>query len=293
MGDQQPGSWGFPADTGGVSSSPPGSGGYPPDTGGVRRSPLRRGLRAAAAVVVVVVMAAAAIDLSHGSSRPTLRGSAQSPDLTTPSPSAPTQTRDPSASLLANLIVTDADVRPTLRVAGLQGGNTLDVPTLDLCNGTFASEAMRTARLQVSAIDDQRQTALSTEAVLYSSGAGTANAFAELKDTAARCPAGPVESPVGLPAVTTHFGPAPDTAWPQVATVERLAFSFDSTDGSGDTDHSVAVYLRRGRALLGVYFGHADAPSAVVEGHTALADIVTIFANRLAKLPVDAISTTA
>ena len=252
----------------------------------------RRFLRIAAAVVVVVAMAATARDLSHGSSRPTLRGSAQSPDLT-PSPSAPAQTRDPSASLLANLIVTDADVGSTLRVSGLQGGNTLDVPTLDLCNGTFPSEAMRTARLQVSAIDAQRRTALSTEAVLYSSGAGTTDAFAQLKDTAAKCPPGPVESPVGLATVTTRFGPAPDVNWPQVPTVERLAFSFDSTDATGETDHSVAVYLRRGRALLGVYFGHADEPSAIVEGKTALADIVNIFANRLAKLPVSAISTTA
>jgi len=270
----------------------PGGGGTPPANGGASRSPLRRVLRVAAAVVVVVAMAATARDLSHGSSHPRLRGSAQSPDLT-PNPSAPAQTRDPSASLLANLIVTDADVGSSLRVAGLQGGNTLDVPTLDLCNGTFPSEALRTARLQVSAIDDQRRTALSTEAVLYSSGAGTANAFSELKDAAAKCPSGPVESPVGLPTVTTRFGPAPDTAWPQVPTVERLAFSFDSTDATGETDHSVAVYLRRGRALLGVYFGHADEPSAVVEGHTALAEIVNVFADRLAKLPVAAISTTA
>jgi hypothetical protein len=239
-----------------------------------------------------VVMAATVRDLSHGSSRPTFRGSAQGPDLT-PSPSAPSQTRDSSAPLLANLIVTDADVGPTLRVSGLQGGNTLDVPTLDLCNGTFPSEAMRTARLQVSAVDAQRQTALSTEAVLYSSGAGTADAFKQLRDTAAACPSGPVESPVGLGTVTTKFGPAPDTGWAEVPTVERLAFSFDSTDDTGDVDHKVAVYLRRGRALLGVYFGHADAPTAVVEGHTALADIVNVFANRLAKLPVSAISTTA
>ncbi len=55
----------------------------------------------------------------------------------------------------------------------------------------------------------------------------------------------------------------------------------------------MAVYLRRGRALLGVYFSHADAPTAVVEGRTAFGEIVNIFANRLAKLPVAAVSTTA
>jgi len=254
--------------------------------------PFRRALRIAAAAVVVVAMAATVRDLSRGTSRPTLRGSDQTPDLT-PNPSAPSHARDPSAALLANLIVTDADVSPTLRVAGLQGGNTLDVPTLDLCNGNFPSEAMRTARLQVSAIDDQRRTALSTEAVLYSSGAGTMAAFSELKDTAAKCPPGPVESPVGLPTVTTKFGPAPDADWPQVPTVERIAFSFDSIDSSGETTRSVAVYLRRGRALLGVYFSHADAPTATVQGKTALGDIVAVFADRLAKLPVSAVSTTA
>jgi hypothetical protein len=152
---------------------------------------------------------------------------------------------------------------------------------------------MRTARLQVKAVDGQGDTALSTEAVLYSSGAGTAGAFSELKATAAACPAAPVDSPVGEPTVTTRFGPAPDGAWPQVPSVERLAFAFDTTDATGAISHSVAVYLRRGRALLGVYFSNPDSMSAVVEGHTTVRDIVNVFATRLAKLPVGAVSTTA
>src|SRR5207248_3517842 len=139
---------------------------------------------------------------------------------------------------------------PTLTVAGLSGGNTLTVPTLDLCNGSYPSEAMRTARLQVAAVDHQGETALSTEAVLYSSGAGTATAFSELKATAAACPGKPVDSQVGQPPVTTKFDPPPDAAWPQVPGVERLAFAFETTDAAGETTHSVAVYLRRGRALL-------------------------------------------
>jgi hypothetical protein len=55
----------------------------------------------------------------------------------------------------------------------------------------------------------------------------------------------------------------------------------------------VAVYLRRGRALVGVYFSNPDSTTAVVEGHTTLPDIVNVFAARLAKLPVAAVSTTA
>lgn len=250
----------------------------------------RRVARIVGAVTVVAVMAAAAVDLSQDST-PSYRGSGGQ-DLT-PSPTAPSQSRDPSAGLLASLVVNDSDVAPTLQVAGLRGGNGLSVPTLDLCNGTFPSETMRTARLQVAAVDAQGDTALSTEAVLYSSGAGTANAFSELRQTAENCPNKPVDSPVGLATVTTRFRPAPDAGWPQVPSVERLAFAFDTTDANGDTTHSVAVYLRRGRALLGVYFSHADAPTAVVEGKTALGDIVTIFANRLGKLPVAAVSTTA
>ncbi|HEV7862741.1 MAG TPA: hypothetical protein VGR20_08575 [Acidimicrobiia bacterium] len=253
--------------------------------------PWRRALRIAGGVVVAVVIGAALHDITSGSSRPTFRTTPNSP--LTPSPSAPSGTRDPSAPLLAELIVSDTDVGPSLTVAGLRGGNGLTQPTLDLCNGTFPSEAMRTARLQVAAVDGQGETALSTEAVLYSSGAGTAAAFSELKATAAACPAGAVESPVGQPTVTTHFGPAPDGTWPQVPSVERLAFAFETTSATGDTSQSVAVYLRRGRAFLGVYFSHPDATTAVVEGHTSLPDIVTVFANRLAKLPVAAISTTA
>jgi hypothetical protein len=250
----------------------------------------RRVARITGAVTVVAVLAAAAVDLTKDST-PSYRGS-RGREFT-PSPTAPSQSKDPSAGLLASLIVNDADVAPTLTVAGLQGGNGLSVPTLDLCNGTFPSESMRTARLQVAAVDAQGETALSTEAVLYASGAGTTDAFKELQDTVTRCPEGPVKSPVGLPTVTTRFGPAPDAGWPVVPSVERLAFAFDTIDANGETDHSVAVYLRRGRALLGVYFSHADAPTAVVEGKTALGDIVTVFANRMAKLPVGAVSTTA
>jgi hypothetical protein len=263
----------------------------PPPLGPLpERRPWRKGLRVAGGILVALVMAAAVRDLAEGSDRPTIAGGR---DPSTPTPSAPSGTRDPSAPLLANLIVSNADVAPRLTVAGLQGGNTLTVPTLDLCNGAYPSEAMRTARLQVAAVDRQGDTALSTEAVLYSSGAGTAAAFDELKRTAASCPDKPVDSPVGQPTVTTKFGPAPDATWPQVPGVDRLAFAFDSTSTTGETTHSVAVYLRRGRALLGVYFSHADAPTAVVQGHTALGEIVAVFAERLAKLPVSAVSTTA
>src|SRR2546423_11483460 len=128
----------------------PGAGGCPPDRGGVSRQgqPWRRNLRIAGGVAVAAVMAGVVPDLTSASSRPTIRSTA--PDLT-PNPSAPAPARDPSAPLLARLVVTDAAVGRALTVAGLQGGNGLTQPTLDLCNGTFPSESMRTARLQDAA----------------------------------------------------------------------------------------------------------------------------------------------
>ena len=94
--------------------------------------PWRRALRIVGGAAVVVVMAAAVRDLSGRSSGPSFSGSGDR-GFSTPSPSAPSQSKDPSAGLLASLIVTDADVGPTLKVAGIRGVNGLDQPTLDLC----------------------------------------------------------------------------------------------------------------------------------------------------------------
>ena len=60
----------------------------------------------------------------------------------------------------------------------LQGGNEVTGQvTLDLCNGTYASEALRTARRQVDLTDQPGKLWLSTEAVLYGRAADTAQAF--------------------------------------------------------------------------------------------------------------------
>ena len=97
--------------------------------------PIRKVARIVGALTVVGIMAAMAVDLSRDST-PSYRGGIADTDPSTPSPSAPSQSRDPSAALLASLIVSDSDVAPTLTVAGLRGGNGLSIPTLDLCNGT-------------------------------------------------------------------------------------------------------------------------------------------------------------
>jgi len=208
------------------------------------------------------------------------------PPSTTPSAPPTTPPADPAASVLPGLVVRQIDVGSTVTIAQLRNGaEVYGTTTLDLCNGTFASEILRTARLQVAASDDLGRTHLSTEAVAYGTPSATAQAFRELKSVAAKCPGRPVTSPVGEPTVTTTFARAPDAAWPHTAGVDRQAYRFTSTDATGDTAPSIAVYLKRGRILLGVYFPHPDGKQSPVAGQSTVAGIVKVFADRLARVP--------
>lgn len=195
----------------------------------------------------------------------------------------PLQPTDPNASLLPSLAVRQSDIGSNLSVQLLPHGNLVrGQPTLDLCNGRYPSEAHRTARFQDAVVDQQGNEVLSTEAVLYSNPAFTVQAFNELRAVAARCPSSPVPSPVGEPTVTTHFNAAPDATWPQTPGVERLAFSFTTVDQSGRSTPGLAVYLRRGRALVGVYFAQSALPQQPSVGdQTTVQGIAGVFAGRL------------
>jgi hypothetical protein len=257
------------------------------------------GHRILVAVVAGLIVGLLGVQLFHSPSRPSTStgNSAIGPGATTPgsttpgstTPSTAAPSADPSSSALASLIIKPTDVSSSLTVTLLPGGAGLSQATLDICNGTFPSETHRTARLQDLVLDDQGQQAISTEAVLYGDPAGATQAFSELKSVAAACPSTPVASPVGEPTVITKFNPAPDGSWPQTATVNRLAFDFTSTDSSGQSYHSVAVYLQRGRALMGVYFSEPDSPQITVAGQNTISGIVGVFAGRMAALPTSVV----
>jgi hypothetical protein len=207
----------------------------------------------------------------------------------TPSTPSTTTPTDPSSAALSRIGLTQQDVGSTVNVQTISQGRSLGQPTLDVCNGTYPSESLRTSRLQVAASDGQANTLLSTEAVLYRNAAATQQAFSELAATASNCPSTPVPSPVGQPTVITKFNAAPDGSWPQVQGVQRQAYDFVTTDGSGQTTHSVAVYMRRGRILLGLYFAQPDAPQTSVAGQSTIATIQNAFATRIAQLPASQI----
>jgi hypothetical protein len=172
-----------------------------------------------------------------------------------------------------------------------QGTDISGQPTLDLCNGTFASETRRTARFQVAAATADGSVALSTEAVFYDTPAATAQAFRELQQVAGSCPPRPVVSPVGEDTITTKIVQRPDSSWPHVQGVQRLAYTVTTTDLNGNTETSTVVYLRRGQAMLGVYLPHTSDGrlAASVQGSTTAQDIIAVFENRLAGVPAAAV----
>jgi hypothetical protein len=195
----------------------------------------------------------------------------------------------PDDSVLGGLILRQSDAPTGNTVSLLDHGTDLGVATLDLCNGRFPSEAQRTARRQVAMVDGRGLVQISTEAILYGTASGGTQAFGELSSVVAHCPSTPVKSPVGEATATTKFQPAPDRAWPRTPTVDRLAYDFVSTDATtGGAVHSMAIYLRRGRALVGLYFAQPDGPQSVV-GHTTIESVVALFEARLAQAPAEVI----
>ena len=188
-------------------------------------------------------------------------------------------------------MVRQKDVPETYFVGPIPGGGEVDGQvTLDLCDGaTYPSEALRAARLQVAALDVQSTLdALSTEAVRYKSADATAQAFDELKATAASCSTDPVTDPASGTTSTTRITPDADASWDKTNGVDRLAYRIERTDSTGKTSSSVVVYLKRGPLFIGVYFPQPDGAQIPVEGKTTVPAIVKIFEERLLNPPTDA-----
>jgi hypothetical protein len=206
-------------------------------------------------------------------------------------PTARPQPTDPSSSVLPSLVIQPRDTGANVRIQLLPKGDQVrGQATLDLCNAKYPSEPHRTARLQDALLDQQGNEVVSTEAVLYSSSSFTAQAFSELQSAATRCPKSPVVSPVGEPTVTTQFHAPPDTSWRAIPNVDRQAYSFTTTDQQRRSTQGIAVYLKRGRALIGIYFAQPPAAQPAIAGQTSIEGIVTVFATRLSRLPDSAIA---
>ena len=106
---------------------------------------------------------------------------------------SPSVANDPSLSDEKQLKLSKMGFRPEdfsqeWAVLPMSGGTTLVDPSLDLCNGAFASERDRIERRQVLAVKDgSPYSFLSTEVVRYSSVAAAAAAQKELVKVFAQC----------------------------------------------------------------------------------------------------------
>ena len=245
-----------------------------------------------ATTVTALVLSAALLASCSSSDTSPARSSKPTTATTGQRSSSPLRTAAGDTAVVASIGVQPADVPNGYMVVAISGGAQVQGSvTLDLCAARFPSEAFRTARHQVAVVDSQRQNWLSTEAVLYENPGATEQAFLELRAAQARCPAtfvAPANSDVTP--IKTTFNPAPDARWPATPGVDRLAFDMVLTDQQNRSLHTVTVYLRRGRVLLGVYFPQPDRPQLQIAGGSTMATIVSAFADRLSHLPASAVS---
>jgi hypothetical protein len=214
------------------------------------------------------------------------------PTTTPPATAGPTPTtvpgaivsRDPDRRVLNRLGLRAGDVSGKRTVFLYEKGNTLQDPTLDLCNAAYPSERLRSARLQLVDVNTAGDASLSSEAVLYRSPAASAQAFTEIRKARADCPSTAVASPADGTKEQTTFQAPPDGSWPHTPTVERLAYRM-VTKAKGQSSPLVTVYLRRGRALLGLYFPAPNGAQPAVGGKSSIESIVGLFEQRMAALP--------
>ena len=262
--------------------------------------PRSRGFIVAVVIALIAVLVASgaigyainANSQDEGAVRVVPEPSTNGPSTTGPqTPAQEPQSKDPDRRVLGDIVVRQSDVGTARTVVLYENGNSLRGATLDLCNGRFPSEAARTARLQLVDVDDKGTSALSTEAVLYRSPDAAEKAFAELRRVRDACPDTPVASPIDGTKETTRFQAAPDAGWPTTKGVERQAYRMTIT-ADGESSPLVTVYLRRGRAFLGLYFPAPEGAQPAVAGKTSIEDIVGLFEARLAALPESAVGAT-
>ena len=262
-----------------------------PDAG-----PRRRAATVAAVVALVAVLVASgaigyAINAnSHSSSAVQVTPPTSTPTAPTTVP-GPVVSHDPDREVLSGLGLHPGDVSRGRDVLLYAKGNTLQDPTLDLCNARYPSERLRSARLQLVDVGAGGDASLSTEAVLYRSPAAAAQALTEIRAARAHCPSKPVASPVDGTREQTRFEAAPDGSWPHTPTVERLAYRMVTT-ANGQSNPLVTVYLRRGRALLGLYFPAPNGAQPAVAGKSSIESIDGLFERRMAALSAKVVNRT-
>lgn len=135
--------------------------------------------------------------------------------------------------------------------------------TLDLCYYTFASEAYRTARIQMAYTKSTAAPSLSNEVVTYR-GDGAAAALQELRQAVKDCPSTPRTGPSAgeQQPVTWHLTPLTEPGLTSNYVAVRANIS-GVVNGQRRSVTSFAIYLFSGNTMSGVYAVGAD-PAATL-----------------------------
>ena len=152
-----------------------------------------------------------------------------------------------------------------------QGNLVKNQVSLDLCDFRFASERLRTHRLQMAYLHAGRVPQVSNEVVSYKPG-GARHALGELAGAYASCPAHPTVGPVQGAAPTRHRlirVVVPHLSAPYLAVVDRATATIQ---GKWRAWTGVAIYQIRGNVLSAVYTDGTGSVKAqlVVAFHAAL-----------------------
>lgn len=178
---------------------------------------------------------------------------------------APTAVANPSSSpsealaqdvpSLESLVLKARDIGSGASEEPFPGGNRVQGQvTLDLCEGSFPSEALRTGRLQVAFLDGGRRIVVSNEVVSYRAG-GARQAYEEVRAVARRCPS--TFQVRDATASNLRMEARDSRLVSRQLTVSAL---FSAASGTGEV-WTTAVYQFDGNRLSGVYvYGRNRAP---------------------------------
>jgi hypothetical protein len=153
---------------------------------------------------------------------------------------------------LSKLVLSARQVGPGYKLTSFPRGSMfIGEATLDLCAGTFASEALRTARLQVRYSHTGSGVDVSNEVVRYAGG-GAKEALREVGAVARSCAAKPKVVQRGTVTETYRISALKDPKLPKGAIVVKLQITLQQGK-QRQTQTGVAVYQVKGNTLSGVY----------------------------------------
>lgn len=146
------------------------------------------------------------------------------------------------------------DVGASLTVATIPDGDTLGTPTLDFCDGSYPSEALRVERLQKAAYDTNGAFAgLSTEVVVYRDTQAAKQALAEAIAVRKACPTGKVFATKDGHTLSFTFHTAPGPASTPLVGADSRLIVHTTMVVDGVKRRAFLVYQFQGRVMAAMY----------------------------------------